>query len=187
MPEQQPATDDNPFAVSPFCSGHEAPIVESGDPLQFRIEYKNVVCGSQLILPKICIQTGQTDELIPVTVQPRFPSFKLVLIQRQCLVTYWLTRSQRKSQHLWSAVLLGAGVLAAVSFLFSVRNAGNALAIPFTVTGIGLFCIVSAFAILRSPSLRLVRFISPGAYYVAGFSDKHLQWISSFHGGSQDA
>ena len=176
--ESDPTADsDNPFAVSRHCTGLPDAVFTAASPTDFVVLNDVIVCGKQVILPKICALTGTTEDLVPVTVRTQFPSFKLVVVQRYCNVTYFISRSRRTRLRLRTLATI-ALALSAVALIILGASINDFRFGPLVaLLGILMFGAVFVSALFNSPSLRLERFESPNTYSIRGFSQSYLQEI----------
>ena len=176
---------ENPFEVSKLCSGAglaESPFTR---PDMFRVEGDVLVCGHPMVLPRICAHGLTSDNLVAKNTLVQFASFRPVLVQRSCPVTYFVNKSSTRSGLVVFAVSIG---LIVVAFLlitilhywkttFSASQ-GFLPADRFIV--IGLLIILGAFLWWKRDSipLTLLSYDAPGIYRIRGFSQKYLDAIS---------
>ena len=130
--------DDNPYAVSFDQSSAHEPV--AGDDRQFFVDGKLIRCGQSVHLPRLCIRTGETEDLVPVTKtlshSPRI-LFVLVMcgllgiillailhyaLRKTCTVTYYITASTKSRllyQKIGGALLFIAAI---VGFGFAISS-----------------------------------------------------------------
>ena len=166
---------ENPFEVSKLCSGVGQADTPFANPFLFRVEGDVLVCGHPVILPRICARGLTSDNLVAKTTLVQFASFRPVLVQRRCSVTYFVNRSSTR-RRLVSFVIdcfIAAVVLVIVTFLESLGLAP---------TGVYILLLLMIAAVLwwkRNPiRLTLVSYEPPGIYRIRGFSQNYLDTIS---------
>ena len=176
---------ENPFEVSKLCSG----AVKAGSPFtspeMFRVEGDVLVCGHPMVLPRICARGLTSDNLVEKHTLVQFASFRPVLVQRSCSVTYFVNKSSTRSGLVVFAVSIGliAGVFSLIELLhLMITNSASQdlLRAGVYIIGIGLLVIVGAFLWRKQDSihLTLVSYETPGIYRIRGFSQKYLAAIS---------
>ena len=176
---------ENPFEVSKLCSGTIQADSPFTGPGMFRVEGDALVCGHPMVLPRICARGLTSDNLVEKHTLVQFASFRPVLVQRSCSVTYFVNKSSTRSGLVVFAVSIG---LIVVAFLlitilhywkttFSASQ-GFLPADRFIV--IGLLIILGAFLWWKRDPIRLtlVSYDAPGIYRIRGFSQKYLDAIS---------
>ncbi|MEQ9407092.1 MAG: hypothetical protein RIK87_05175 [Fuerstiella sp.] len=169
--------EDNPFAVSETCSGQVAVAVDGSDPHAFRVVGDLLVCGPSVILPPVCLETGETEDLVSVSQQTQFHSFRLVIRQRNCHVVYWLARHVQRRKRLRKASgilvqLLGIGlVVAGIAGLEAAR--GITL-----LAGIIVVAVATFVASRSAPTLYLQQYARPDTYWIRGFPKDYLARIA---------
>ncbi|MEZ6127820.1 MAG: hypothetical protein R3C59_04000 [Planctomycetaceae bacterium] len=171
--------DVNPYAVSQHCRG-DADVCFEGEPAtSFRIIDDLLICGRRVELPKICLDTGVTDDLVQVEQKTQFPSFKLVIVQRECKVVFWRTRQLQRRRVLQNAAWSSVAVLGIAGLLVTAQLSETVQAITgltgFLAIGIGLTGLTA-----NSLRLSLVRFQAPNTYWIRGFPKVGLARISAW-------
>ncbi len=173
--------EHNPYAVSPEFSGAADASFDGTSPTQFQVSGDLLICGSKVILPPVCVVTGDSHDLVTVSQQTQFPSFKIVVIQRSCHVVYWLSRRIQKRRRLLAtifATLIGLGI--AEVFVGSQLNSQRSGLIGFLgITGwaailVGMICLAAT-----THTLKLVRYEAPNTYWVRGFNKGFLSKVSA--------
>lgn len=169
--------EENPYAVSAECMGIGASEVSTSDPYSFQVVGNAIVCGSEVILPSICPLTSGTEDLVPVSVTAEYAIFSLVIRQRSCRVTYWLSRQERRKQRFTYAGFLvlfcvGIASLFLGSLLGRLDVAVNA------ALGIAFICI--SVVGLRRTGIRLhvARYEAPDTHWIAGFPKPYLTLLA---------
>jgi hypothetical protein len=162
--------DANPFAVAESCTGAQA-AASLATVNDFRVDGDLLVCGRSVSLPEICLYTGATEDLIAVTQNSQYPSMKLVLHQRTCGPTYYVTRSENRSRNLTRIVCVIVGLFGGVVAGIGMTKATGL----FFLTGVFIVAVASiVFSRLRPP-LRLVKFQAPDMFWIRGFPLSYLQ------------
>lgn len=180
MASDSTTDSDNPYAVSRHCAGLADVSFVAANPADFVVINDLIVCSHQVILPKICALTGATKDLVPVTVRTQFPSFKLVVVQRYCSVTYFISRSRRTRRRLRTLATIGTA-LGAVALIILGASINDPQFGPLVaLLGILMFVAVFVSALFSVPALRLERFESPNTYLIRGFSQSYLREIMPY-------
>jgi len=166
--------DDNPYAVSRECSGTEP--ARFSDQFAFQVIGDTVVCGPTVQLPPVCLATQATDDLVAVTQQTQFPSFRFVIVQRHCHVTYFLARRVQRRRRLMTA---GWTLAAGVGVLIFLIGLGLVSPTSGAVSVVGILTLITAIGGLTTTPkpLTLVRYRVPGTYWIRGFSKAYLAAI----------
>lgn len=179
--DKQPDLIENPFAVSALDRTVDSlDFAHAGDPTQFTIQNGLVQCGPLLHLPPICLFSGSTEDLIPVTVRSNRPSMKLVLYDQTCLITYYQTRAIRQRMRAKTRtrlLLMPIFVTAIIYFPENWVGNGwlNGLFFGFLIVAtIGLLIRIMAG---NSPRLILVKYRNPDLYWLKGFTTEQLTWF----------
>jgi hypothetical protein len=161
-------TAENPFAVSELFQGSRNS-VELEDPARYQIDGDYLICNRTVRLPLVCPFTLQTDDLVPRTYQARYPTFRIVLIGRECQIHYFVSRRVA-----WYDTLLRIGcVTAMVLGILLILFVGPRSSAAFTggiILVFGAIILVNA----RRLALTLYDYRPPGRYYIHGFSKEFL-------------
>jgi hypothetical protein len=161
-------TAENPFAVSELCTGSQnSKVLE--DPLRYQIEGDCLICGDTVRLPPVCPFTLQTDDLVPRTFQARYPTFRIVLIGRECQIHYSVSRRVAGYDTLLRIGCVTAMLLGILLILFVGPRSG-----PTFVAGIVLVFGAVILVNVRRLALTLHAYRPPGRYYIRGFSHEFL-------------
>ena len=167
---------ENPFEVSKLCSGTALAESPFTNPGMFRVEGDVLVCGHPVVLPRICARGLTSDNLVAKDAMVQFASFRPVLVQRRCWVTYFVSQSYTRRGLVVFAVSIGviAAVFLLIATFFQSRVSGP--------TGVHIGLLLIAAAVLwwkRGPiRLKLVSYEAPGIYRIRGFSQNYLDTIS---------
>lgn len=177
--------DVNPFEVPESCKGSGLPFRVVIDQSWYRVDGSILVCGSSVMLPRICFLTGTEVDLVARTSVALYPSLKIVLLSRQCTVHHWVSRSlARRLLFRWSAAI-GSVILGAIAVIFGAPSAQNGTGGLIPV--LGLLLIVAGLTLLMRPKpyLKLMRYEKPGHFFVRGFSQDFLDRLSKISATSE--
>ncbi len=171
--------DDNPYAVSDLCIGGADAAADIVDGTGFLVDGDRIVCGARVVLPPVCLFTGATEDLTPVTVMTQFPSFRIVVVQRQCHMTWWIARGEQRRRRIKSLACFAAGVVAVLLFLAGLTMQPPVSAM-MVLSGFVLF-FGSIVALIRFTWTPVVdRFRSPNTYWIRGLPADYLTRITSW-------
>lgn len=168
---------ENPFEVSSLYGVNASIQKPYASPFDFDLEDNLVVCGSQLILPRICVHTGVTDDLVQEERKTEFPSMKVVIVQRSCSITLFVSRTERARRQKVALILITIGATGFLTAIAALLLQERRLAILFPI-GVVVAC-VSLFLFNRwNMPLQLVRYRAPGIHWVKGFSQSFLEALA---------
>jgi hypothetical protein len=172
-------TSDNPFEVSRVLGDNSPSANPYASPYDFDLEGNLIVCGSHLILPPICVHTGETQDLVEIQRHTVFPSMRLVVNQRSCYVITYMTRSEQSRRERTAfiyRVITTIGSLLMVAALL-LRQKQTAVLFPAGL----VICGLSLLLLHRhNLPLQLVRYNAPGIYRVRGFSKAFLAHLAIY-------
>ena len=158
-------SSDNPFAVSDLYSGEFSEQHAVRDSTWYEVGDEEIVCGSTVELPRVCIYSGLHDDLESRTITSSFPSLRLVIRARSCTVRCWVSRpiAWRKTwgRRFAAAMLLFSPIMCCGGF--DIHELG-------LVFGVTIFTFGCVLFVISKTRLVLDRFEPPGRYHVVGFS-----------------
>lgn len=177
-------TTDNPFEVSELCTGSRQTDSPFANPAMFRVEGDLLVCGDSVILPQVCARSLTCEDLVAKSTPVQFASFRLVLVQRHCAVTYYVTRSKTRR---WSMMLVSLVSAIAAAILLTATLGGLSSIFPAIIFTVWFVMMLVQFIRRRnSVPLTLVSYQAPGIYRIRGFSRAYLDTISRWTGGRNE-
>jgi hypothetical protein len=164
-------SNPNPYEVSAECTGGSFAMdgVAAGG---FGIDGHQIVCGSSVALPPICILTGAGDDVVQITAVAQFGSWKLVIRNHQvrcaCFVQRAIYDRRRVLRQIGTALcVLGIAGMVGLPFLF-VDTAGSGPTFALCFFG-GLLTLVAGSILSRHSEIRLtIARHRAGQYWVRG-------------------
>ena len=168
---------ENPFEVSAFYGDNAHPQQPFESLYDFDVDGRLIVCGALLVLPRICVYTGVTEDLVAQQKRTEFPSMKLVVVQRSCSITMYVAHTVKARRAKWSLIWGAVGAIGFTAAMTTLLVRDWQFIILFPV-GIAAAC-VSLFLISRwNLPLQLVRYKAPGHYWVKGFPAAFLSRLA---------
>lgn len=171
--------ESNPYEV---LNVDAEPLV--GDPTSphwYTVEGELLVCGSNVILPDVCIFTNSRHDLVANSIQAQYPSFRPVIVQRACFITYFTTRAQRRRRRLISALTIGGIVVSILLILIGSGTDSNELLLSgFVLTSIS-FVARMLLAMIYGLNLRIASYKRPGIFRIRGFPKSYLGILAQEH------
>jgi hypothetical protein len=183
--------DDNPFAVSPEYASY-AP---GGDALgapgsqQFYVDGNLIMCGPVVVLPEICVRTGETSDLVPmrktltwvpgwiyvtILISLLITLILYLILRKQCHATYFVSRSVR-SRLRWRIFL---GVLLFVGG-FVTMIAGGANNMPEIGLPVGIVMLITGLVlmVLGSAPITVQRQSNGRQFWLKGFKPEFFDQL----------
>jgi hypothetical protein len=178
--------ESNPYAVSPPESSNSAGSMGDGKlpkrDRRFYVEGELIRCGTSVRLPKICIRTGSTEDLVEVNKKLSHspPILYLLLLlgllgilimvvlhlvlRKTCDTTYYMTRSARNGLRIRMAAGLAMFFVSLpLLFVFIFNNSGAILVIAMLVTMFGGLILAAT-----SNALKIARHIDGREFWLSG-------------------
>lgn len=171
------SNDENPYEVLEI--DRAVPTGFATSPNWYTVEDGLLVCAEAVTLPNICVYTGSTEDLLERTCVAHYPSFRLVLFQRTCIITYFVLRKeQRRWVRIWGITIVGmiGGVLLIFSGLVALSGLTSLFGLVVTVLSIVVGLIFGAF---QSVNPRIARYEAPGIFRIRGFPKLFLATLAS--------
>jgi len=174
--------DENPYAVPESVSGqnpYDSTLVMPTD--RFYVDGDLIMCGTPVALPAICVISGETEDLVPVTKTvtwvPKWIYITLLvgllillivylILRKQCKVSYYMSRRLRNRKR-WMVFF---GFLCFVGAFISLIAGGNS-DLPEVFIPLGLVAFVGSLVlfILGQPPLGVARQEKGTTFWLKGF------------------
>jgi hypothetical protein len=150
--------DENPYAAAESFSGinpYTSPAPLPTD--QFYVDGNLIMCGTPVVLPAICVVTGETEDLVLInkTVEwvPKWIYFTLLvgllillivylIVRKQCKVSYYMSRRLRNRKR-W---MVFSGFLCWGFLVMSLIAAGN-YDLPEVFVPLGLIAFITSLVL----------------------------------------
>ena len=152
-----------------------------GDPMSpewYTVEGELLVCGRKVILPYICIFSGSTEDLVANPTQAQYPSFRPVIVQRACLITYFTSRATYRRQRLISAFTIGAIVGSILMIFAGAFGASRVIVLTGLVLMPIAFLVRMIVAMIFGLNLRVSSYARPGIFRIRGFPKVSLNLLT---------
>lgn len=176
-------TEHNPFEVPQSCSGALPAATALPTSYRYHVDGDLLACDRRVTLPRICIYTGATEDLVAVTRKTEFPSMTLVLSEHSADVTFFVASSEHARRSRIRGQCVAAGVSGAVMIFLLLL--GEVWSLTPQVRGmLSLVGIVVVFLSVlgfrqQNQTLKLKRYVAPGVYWVRGFPLPYLKRIAA--------
>ncbi len=177
----------NPYAVDAGDltepPGHERSHARVSN--DFYVDGKQIECGAELVLPSICIRTGETEDLVEVTKTLSYSSPIMFIIggailaavtAKKCTVTYFL--SQETSRRNRNAVIVGVvSVVLGIAVIFGGIAAEVELAVlPGVVLLLGGLIVMG----LMQTGLKATKH-KGGRFWLSGFKPNFFDELADMY------
>lgn len=156
---------DNPFEVSSLYTGSGREVAATPDQSSYEVQDLAIICGSTVQLPEVCIFSGSRVNLVPIAISASYPTLRLVIRARKCVVRCWASRTiyRRRRWLQWiGTLLMFSPLLLCLGFEFGGRSS----------VGMAFFLLIAGIALRIGSDIRLVleRFEPPHRHHVVGFA-----------------
>ena len=174
--------EENPYAVPESARGQSPyDTAAAMATSQFYVDGNLIMCGTPVVLPAICVITGETEDLVlmnkTVTWVPKWIYVTLLvgllvllivylILRKQCKVSFYMSRHLRNRKR-WMVFF---GFLCLGSALVSLIAGGNTdLPEVFVPLGIIAFIASLVLFVLAQPPLSAVRQENGSRFWLKGF------------------
>lgn len=179
--------EDNPYAADEDLYESRGRRGRSRTSTDFYVDGKQIECGTSVVLPEICIRTGDTEGLIEVnkTLSYSSPLMRIfagaliaAMTAKKCKVTYYISPETQSRNHL--GIGIGAGGIALGIVLLVSSGAADMPALA----GIGfVFLIAGLIAlILLQVYLKPTKY-KDGRFWLSGFKPDFFDALEDMYTG----
>jgi len=193
IPEEYPVEEENPYAVPESVSGFTSPVAVAGLPSdRFYVDGNHIMCGKSVILPAICVITGETEDVVlikkTVTWVPKWfyitilagvlPLLVYLLLRKGCKASYYLSRRLRNRQR-W--MIFGGFVGFFVGF--GPILASGTSQVPEILVPLGLITVIGSVVlfVLGQPAITAARHENGVKFWLKGFKQPFFDQLRAMY------
>ena len=183
IPKEHPVDEENPYAVPESVSGFAPPVAVAGlPPDRFYVDGNLIMCGKSVVLPPICIITGETEDVVLIKKTVTWVSkwiyitllagvlillIVYLILRKECKTSYYLSWRLRNRQR-W--MTFGAFVGFFVGFGLIITGVVNSQ-VPEILVPLGLISLIASLVLLflGKPPLKAVRQENGVKFWLKGF------------------
>lgn len=156
----------------------------------FYVDGKTIECGSSVVLPEICVRTGETENLVEVRKTLSYTSpwafllggaFLAVALAKECKVVYFLA-AETKQRHRRRTKFGIAGIVTGIVLLI---GGTTFKASSLVVVGSMILALAVLILLVAQPSLKAVRH-KKGRFWLSGFQPLFFEELRALYADEGD-